>query len=172
MYSLKKGIGNTILFPDEGHPTAKLQIVGMLDGSVLQGVLVMSQVHLQQIEPDVVGFQYFLAEADTADDADALATVLESNLNSRGMDTEPVGHRLAGFLAVQNTYLSTFQMLGGLGLLVGVFGLAVVMVRNVVERRGEIALLRAIGFTGLRICRLVLTENCVVMFWGILLGRV
>jgi putative ABC transport system permease protein len=171
-YSLKKDIGDTILFPDEDNPTAKLQIAGMLDGSVLQGVLVMSQANLQQVEPDVVGFQYFLVEADTADDADALATVLESNLNSRGMDTEPVGQRLAGFLAVQNTYLSTFQMLGGLGLLVGVFGLAVVMVRNVVERRGEIALLRAIGFTGFRICRLVLTENCVLLFWGILLGTV
>jgi ABC-type antimicrobial peptide transport system permease subunit len=86
------------------------------------------------------------------------------------MDTEPVGERLAGFLAVQNTYLATFQLLGGLGLLVGVFGLAVVMVRNVVERRGEIAMLRAVGFTGFRIGRLVLIENCVLLFWGILLG--
>jgi len=170
MYSLKKGIGDRILFPDDQNPTAELEIVGMLDGSLFQGVLVMSRANLQTLDPDVTGFQYFLAESATPQDAETLATILESELNASGMDTEPVGRRLAGFLAVQNTYLSTFQLLGGLGLLVGVFGLAVVMLRNIVERRSEIAMLRAVGFTGFRICRLVLLENFVLLFWGIALG--
>jgi ABC-type antimicrobial peptide transport system permease subunit len=170
MYSLKKGIGDVIPFPDQQNPMAELKIVGMLDGSLFQGVLVTSQASLQALDDTVTGFQYFLAEADSRETADKLVTVLESGLNSSGMDTEAVGERLAGFLAVQNTYLATFQLLGGLGLLVGVFGLAVVMVRNVEERRGEIAMLRAVGFTGLRICRLVLIENCVLLFWGMLLG--
>lgn len=170
MYSLKKGISDVILFPDDQNPTAELHIAGMLDGSFFQGVLVMSQQNLQAIDSDVAGSRYFLAETDSPATAEALTTVLESGLNSWGMDTEPVGKRLAGFLAVQNTYLSTFQLLGGLGLLVGIFGLAVVMVRNVVERRGEIAMLRAIGFTGLRICRLVLIENLALLWWGIVLG--
>lgn len=172
MYSLKKGRGDTILFPNETSPTARLKVVGMLDGSLFQGVLVMSRENLQNLDPEVSGFQYFLAEAASADEAETLSDLLESSLNAWGMDTEPVGERLAGFLAVQNTYLSTFQLLGGLGLLVGVFGLAVVMVRNVVERRGEIAMLRAVGFTGFRICRLILTENSVLLCWGILLGTV
>jgi putative ABC transport system permease protein len=170
MYSLKKGIGDVILFPDEQNPTAELHIAGMLDGSLFQGVLVMSQKNLQTIDPDVAGSRYFLAETDSPETADTLTTVLESGLNTWGMDTESVSERLAGFLAVQNTYLSTFQLLGGLGLLVGIFGLAVVMIRNVVERQGEIAMLRAVGFTGFRICRLVLIENFALLLWGILLG--
>ena len=172
MYSLKKGIGDRILFPSEANPSAALQIVGMLDGSLFQGVLVMSRPNLQQMDPEVLGFSWFLLEAKTLAAADALATVLESGLNAWGMDTESVGVRLAGFLAVQNTYLSTFQLLGGLGLLLGTFGLGVVMLRNVAEREGEIAMLRAVGFTGSRICRLILTENCVLLFWGIGLGTV
>ena len=56
--------------------------------------------------------------------ADQTASSLETALQPYGMDTERVSRRLADFLAVQNTYLSTFQMLGGLGLLVGTFGLA------------------------------------------------
>ncbi|HIE96650.1 MAG TPA: ABC transporter permease, partial [Fuerstia sp.] len=56
------------------------------------------------------------------------------------------------------------------GLLVGTFGLAAVMMRNVVERRREIALMRAVGFTTFRVSRLVLYENCVLLLWGILLG--
>ncbi|MCH2200851.1 MAG: ABC transporter permease [Fuerstiella sp.] len=169
-YSLKKNIGDVIPFPDDQNPTAGLQVAGMLDGSLFQGVLVMTRANLQELDPGVTGYEYFLAETHSAGQADALAVLLESRLNSSGMDTESVGDRMAGFLAVQNTYLATFQLLGGLGLLVGIFGLAVVMVRNVVERRGEIAMLRAIGFTGFRICRLILIENSVLLFWGMLLG--
>ena len=34
---------------------------------------------------------------------------------------------------MQNTYLSTFQSLGGLGLLLGTIGLAALQLRNVLE---------------------------------------
>ena len=39
---------------------------------------------------------------------------------------------------MENTYLSTFQTLGGLGLVLGTFGLAAVLLRNVLERRREL----------------------------------
>ena len=60
---------------------------------------------------------------------------------------------------MQNTYLSTFQSLGGLGLLLGTLGLAAVQLRNVLERRGELALLRAAGFRRRTLAALVLLEN-------------
>ena len=66
---------------------------------------------------------------------------------------------MAGLLAVQNTYLSTFQSLGGLGLLLGTFGLATVQLCNVLERRGELALLRAAGFRRRTLVELVLLES-------------
>ena len=53
--------------------------------------------------------------------------------------------RLASFHRVENTYLSTFQALGGFGLLLGTVGLATVLMRNVLERRRELALLGAVG---------------------------
>ena len=119
----------------------------MLDGSVFQGVLVMSDTNLKRIAPDVSGSRYFLVETpDAGTSVEQAASALETALQPYGMDTERVSRRLADFLSVQNTYLSTFQMLGGLGLLVGTFGLAAVMMRNVIERRSEIALLRSLGF--------------------------
>ena len=169
-YSLKTRVGGTIFLPDKTNPRFALRVVGMLDGSVFQGVLVMSDASLKRVDASIVGAQYFLIETDSLASADQAATVLETQLNDYGLDTELVGQRLAGFLAVQNTYLSTFQMLGGLGLLVGTFGLAAVMMRNVVERRREIALMRAVGFTTSRISRLILYENNVLLFWGVLLG--
>ena len=170
-YSLKKGMGGIILAPDDQNPKFALQVVGMLDGSVFQGVLVMSDANLQRIAPDVSGSRYFLIETpDAGPSADQAASSLETALQPYGMDTERVSRRLADFLAVQNTYLSTFQMLGGLGLLVGTFGLAAVMMRNVIERRAEIALLRSLGFRWFRIVWLVLAENTLLLFWGILTG--
>lgn len=170
-FSLKKGIGDVILSPNEQSPTFALQVVGMLDGSVLQGVLLMSDANLKRVAPEVSGSRYFLIETvDAVKSADETSSALETALQPYGMDTERVSRRLADFLAVQNTYLSTFQMLGGLGLLVGTFGLAAVMMRNVIERRAEIALLRSLGFRSFRIVWLILAENTLLLFWGILTG--
>ena len=73
--------------------------------------------------------------------------------------------RLGELNAVQNTYLNTFQVLGGLGLLLGSLGLGVVVMRNVQERKSELALLRAIGFEKRTIKRFVLGE-----YLGLLMG--
>ena len=170
-FSLKKGMGGIIFAPDDQNPKFALQVVGMLDGSVFQGVLVMSDANLKRIAPDGSGSRYFLvATSDAGASVDQAAFALETALQPYGMDTERVSRRLADFLSVQNTYLSTFQMLGGLGLLVGTFGLAAVMMRNVIERRAEIALLRSLGFRWFRIVWLVLAENTLLLFWGILTG--
>ena len=80
--------------------------------------------------------------------------------------------RLAGFLAVQNTYLSTFQALGGLGLLLGTLGLATVMLRNVLERRSELALLRGIGYRNGSLTWLVMAENALLLLWGLASGTI
>ena len=44
------------------------------------------------------------------------------------------------------------------------------MMRNVVERQSEIALLKAVGFTTFRVMLLIMIENSVLLFWGILTG--
>ncbi|MEO1999473.1 MAG: ABC transporter permease [Planctomycetaceae bacterium] len=194
MYSLKKGIGDTIGVPDSEHPRFLLRVAGMFDGSVFQGVLIMSEHnfdHLFQDEP--AGYRYFLIDlasgqstmsggAQTSDVGAAaspetisdsgrkLMRVLESNLGAYGFDAEQVADRLANFLMVQNTYLTTFQTLGGLGLLLGTLGLATVMLRNVLERKSEVALLRAVGFRQSAVGGLVLWENGFLMVWGLVSG--
>ncbi len=169
MYSLHKGIGQTIDATASGELSATLEVVGMLDGSIFQGVLLMSEENFHRLFPERVGFQYFLVEVEPSQAAE-VADLWETQLADTGMDTERVAERLASFLAVQNTYLSTFQTLGGLGLLLGTLGLATVMLRNVLERRSEIALFRAVGFSPSDVSWLVLSENAFLMLWGLLAG--
>ncbi|MBT4865717.1 MAG: ABC transporter permease [Planctomycetaceae bacterium] len=168
-YSLHKGVGSTIDVPDDENPEYKLKIVGQFDGSVFQGVLLMSDENFRRLYSDRKGFEYFLIEVPVAD-ADDLSSILETGLNDFGFDAEPVAKRLDDFLSVQNTYLSTFQTLGGLGLLLGTLGLATVMLRNVFERRAELALLRAVGFRNGHLAWLVLWENAFLLTWGLLAG--
>ena len=179
MYSLHKGIGKTIAVPDETQSRATLRIVGMLDSSIFQGVLLMSEANFLKLFPDQAGFRYFLigdrrfeagGTALSSYEARELSDRLETGLTPYGFDVEPIGDRLANFLAVQNTYLSTFQTLGGLGLLLGTIGLGTVMLRNVIERRSELALLRAVGFRPASIRWLVLLENAMLLALGLAAG--
>jgi ABC-type antimicrobial peptide transport system permease subunit len=174
MYSLKLGLGGMLTVPetaltDAGLPSAELEVVGMLDGSIFQGVLLMSEANFRRLFPNQVGFRYFLVEAPAAD-RDAVSELLESKLADSGFDAEPVAARLADFLAVQNTYLSTFQTLGGLGLLLGTIGLATVMLRNVLERRSELALLRALGLQPASVLQLIWWENLFLLLAGLAAG--
>jgi ABC-type antimicrobial peptide transport system permease subunit len=57
-------------------------------------------------------------------------------------------------------------------LLLGAFGLAVVLLRTVVERRGELALLQALGFRRRALRWLVLSENGLLLVLGLLVGAI
>ena len=169
MFSLHKGVGTTIPIPNEEHPQHQLAVKGMFQDSIFQGVLVMSEANFLELFPDQKGFRYFLIEVPP-EQAEAATSFLETELAEYGFDAEPVAERLARFLSVQNTYLSTFQTLGGLGLLLGTFGLAAVMMRNVLERKSELSLLRAVGFREASVAILVLWENAFILLWGLISG--
>lgn len=105
--------------------------------------------------------------------ANAVATVsaaLTRALQDAGLELTPAAQRLEAFNAVQNTYLNTFQVLGGIGLLLGSAGLGVVVLRNVLERRGELAVLQAVGFRRRTLQWLVLSEHAVLLWLGLGLG--
>jgi len=168
-FSLHKQVGQTIAVPNEEHPLHQLVVKGMFQDSIFQGVLVMAESDFVRLFPEQRGFRYFLIDVPP-EQAEAASEYLETKLAAYGFDAEPVAERLARFLSVQNTYLSTFQTLGGLGLLLGTFGLATIMLRNVLERQAELALLRAIGFRRRSVALLVIWENAFVLLWGLIAG--
>jgi ABC-type antimicrobial peptide transport system permease subunit len=83
---------------------------------------------------------------------------------------EMTATRLARFNSVTNTYLSIFMVMGALGLLVGTFGLAVVLSRSILERKQEIALLKAVGYGRSNIRRMVTREYMLLLMAGIVTG--
>lgn len=172
MYSLHLySPGATMEVVDDRGRVIPIKLVGMLRNSILQGDILMDEDQFLRLFPHVAGYRFFLIESPT-DKVGQVETMLETALANYGFDVQTSGQRLAGYLAVQNTYLSTFQSLGALGLLLGTFGLATVQLRNVFERRAELALLRATGFRRSRLARLVMTENTLLLAGGLLLGTI
>jgi putative ABC transport system permease protein len=168
-WALGKKIGDTLTVNDERGRAFELRLVGGLANSILQGHLIIDETAFNQLFPSESGYRHFLIDAP-AEGASAVAATLTRALGDVGLEITPANRRLAEFQAVQNTYLSTFQVLGGLGLLLGSAGLGVVVLRNVLERRGELALLTAVGFTRRQIFRLVLGEHLVLLAAGLCLG--
>jgi len=166
---LHLGLGDELTIEDSLGNPLRLRIVGLLQESVFQSELVIAERDLLAHFPDAGGDGYFLVET-AGGEASEVAQVLERSLSGFGFDVSTTAQRLAGFKAVQNTYLATFQVLGGLGLLLGSVGLGIVLVRNVIERRGELATLRAFGFRRSLLSRLVLAENAFLLSTGMGIG--
>ena len=163
---LHLGLGQELEVIDEKGATRRLVIAGTLSRSIFQSQLILSEEHFLELFPSQGGYNLFLVETDSP----GVSAQLEQRFADRGLDASGTADRLAGYLVVENTYLSTFQTLGGLGLLLGTLGLAVVMVRNVLERRGELALLQAVGFGRGSISWLVLAENGFLLVFGVIIG--
>ncbi len=168
---LHKSLGAELTVPDDHGKPVRLRIVGLFEDSVFQSELLLSEANFLALYPRQEGYQVFLIDAPPARTAEVKAA-LETALASHGLAVTPTAQRLESYLAVENTYLATFQALGGLGLLLGALGLAVVLLRSVWERRGELALLRALGFRRSALGWLVLAENAWLLAVGLAVGLV
>lgn len=169
LWILHSGLGKTLEVEDGSGNLVKLRLVGLLKGSALQSELIIAEKNFLELYPERSGYQFFLIETPPSQTADMRQT-LEASLKDFGLDVFPTQERIEAFRAVENTYLSTFQALGGLGLLLGTLGLGAVMLRNILERRGELALLRSLGYRGSALAVLVLAENGFLLLAGLLIG--
>jgi ABC-type antimicrobial peptide transport system permease subunit len=168
-FMLKKKLGDTVEVPDEQGQAVPLRIVGLLQDSIFQSQLLLSESNFLKLYPSHQGYNFYLIDAPP-DHTVTVKNLLETTLAERGFEVTPTARRLESYWAVENTYLATFQALGGLGVVLGALGLAVVLLRTIWERRGELALLRALGFRRSALGWLVLAENSFLLVLGLGVG--
>jgi ABC-type lipoprotein release transport system permease subunit len=169
-YVLHRGLGEDIVFQHRGREV-RLRLVGALADSVFQREVLIAEEHFVRLFPDYEGYQSMLVDAPAAQVTE-VAALIEERLSDFGADATATGVRLAEFHRVQNTYVSTFQTLGGLGLLLGTVGLAAVLLRNVLERRRELALLGAVGYSRARLFAIVIAESALLLTCGLAAGAI
>lgn len=166
---LKLGLGDDLPIETESGRTVRLRLVGTLARSLFQSELLISEANLLRHFPSTARRSFFLIDAPP-ERQPAVAQTLEEGLGRYGFDVSSTADRLASYHAVEDTYLSTFQALGGFGLLLGTLGLGIALLRSLIERRGELATLRAFGFRRTRIAWMVVAENGFLLLLGVAIG--
>ena len=170
-YALHLSVGDDFIVNRESDNPITLRIVAALTDSIFQGELIIGERPFVRSFPEHEGYRLFLIDAPV-DETAGVTAALEDRLADYGFDVTFASDRLAAFHRVNNTYLATFQTLGALGLLLGTFGLGAVLLRNVLERRRELALLRAVGYDARDVSWMVLVENGLLLFGGLAAGTV
>ena len=140
-----------------------------LKNSVFQGSVLISEKAFSEHFPSESGSRVFLVDTP-AIQIEQVSKNIDRALRDFGIELVPAAIRLAEFNRVQNTYLSIFLLLGGLGLLLGSFGMGLIVARNVLERRGELALFRAVGIRKHTLHMMLLIEHLLMFGIGLICG--
>lgn len=166
---LHSGLGQDYQITTVSGKTITFRFVALLNTSIFQSEILIAEHSFQKLFPEIAGYQYFLLNPPIAK-RDSVKLAIESALSDYGIDVVSTTKKLAEFQRVENTYLSVFQILGGFGLLLGTIGLGIVLVRNVLERRGEFAAMRAFGFRQKLLRKMLVTEILMQVICGMIIG--
>ena len=166
------GVGTCFELPVDAG-VGRFEIVGLLESGILQGTLIVSERNFARLFPRRSG--YALALVDAGPDADAaqeerVAGAIAAAWADAGTSVTRTVDRLRSLQAVQNTFLSGFQALGTLGLLLGAAGVAAVQFQSVLERRAALGLLAAVGFTAGRLQLAIVLETLLMVGLGLVAG--
>lgn len=168
-YSLKRKIGDTLVYLNESGKVFRLILAGSLGNSVFQGSILVSDKVFRKQFPSSGGSKTFLIDVPASKQA-LIHNVLSQSLIDYGIEITPTSQRLATFNSVENTYLTVFMALSGLGFIIGTIGLGIILLRNVQDRRQELALLLSLGFGPKRVFRIVFAENFYLLVTGFCIG--
>jgi hypothetical protein len=170
-WGLRKSVGDTLFYRDESGKILKIKLVGGLENSIFQGSILVSDSLLRRFFPSAGGSRVMLVDGPSAQSS-RITETLETRLRDYGMMVTPAPARLASFNAVENTYLSVFMMLGGLGVMIGTIGLGIVLIRSISDRKRELSICLALGLGRKYILKLMIAEHLLLLFDGLLTGLV
>ena len=141
-----------------------------LADSIFQSELLASEENFLTHFLEADGFRFFLVDTPSAS-ADEAGELLESRLGGISGSTSRARAKSSQVtIGWRTPTCPRFQTLGGLGLVLGTFGLGAVLLRNVLERRRELALLRAVGYENRHFSLMIAAENGLLLFLGLLTG--
>ena len=170
-WGLKLQPGDSLIMRAENGQPLYIIIAAGLKSSVFQGHVLIGLKNFRKYYPSVSGSSVLLIDGDKLQ-TNSYKNILDERLSSYGINTEKTTERLKSFNEVTNTYLSVFGVFGALGMIIGIAGLGFVLLRNYGQRKGEFAIMLAIGFSMRMIRKMILTEQIKILFAGVFSGLI
>ena len=168
-WGLMKNIGDTLIYESDNGREVALRIIGALSNSIFQGNILIDQNLFNNIWPETAGSEVFLVKVGD-EERGQVKNLIAQALHAYGVSVSTTNDRLKQFNAVTDTYLTIFLTLGGLGLLLGIMSFIIVVRKNLVVRRNEIALYETLGFSKERVVHILYRENILVPLYAIAVG--
>ena len=168
-WMIHSGLGKDYKIQDGSGKDELLKFAGLFQGSVFQSEILIGESQFLKFFPQQQGYQYFLIDADSKDLSE-IEEAFKIGLSDYGAKVSKTKDLVERFASVENAYLSMFQGLGTIGLLIGTMGVAAVLARSVWERRAELGLLSALGFTQGDVVLVMVLEHALLLFLGLGIG--
>ena len=167
-WGLMKSVGDTITYRNRKGEPVVLQFVGGLNNSIFQGNLLIDKSFFAEIWGED-GSEVMLVQTPDSTQQ-TVKQLLSQALANYGLQLGFCNERLKEFNSVTDSYLTIFLMLGGLALLIGLFGMLLIIRRGLLDRVGEGATLSAIGFNDDAIKQQLFRESMTVPLYAIVAG--
>jgi len=168
-WGIQKKLGDTLHYVTESGEPLNVVISGGLKNSVFQGNVLIDAEFFKEYFPSNAEAGLHLIDVGATDQL-KVQNILDENLQDYGPELEYSVYRLRSFNSVNNTYLNVFMVLAALAVLIGTIGFGILLVRNKMERKSEMALLLALGFRSREISKLFFMEQIMQLFIGLLAG--
>jgi putative ABC transport system permease protein len=165
-------VGDHLKVSDPISGNAREVIVAAIatsDGLIGNGMLYGWRGAHQLFGDHLVASRSFVSLIPHAD-ADAFAAHLQSQFITNGAEAFSIAALVDEGFAMTHQIFQLFQGYLAMGLLVGIAGIAVVMIRAVRERRRQIGTVRALGFPARAVGRSFAIEASYVALQGTLIG--
>jgi putative ABC transport system permease protein len=146
----------------------EVRIIGILhtEGSGLFGGLLLTDDAFDSVFAKPESSLHYARLQDGAD-PDAVAKGIEKTLLFQGVQAEALREIIEDFQAQSRGFLYLIQGFMGIGLFVGIAAVGVIAFRTVVERRQQIGMLRAIGYTRRAVALSFIMESSFTALLGI-----
>jgi putative ABC transport system permease protein len=166
---LRVGKTLTIIDPRSGRER-EVRIAALASGGLASAGLYYGAPGANELfARDLRSSEHYLA---VRGDPERVAAEITADHLNEGVQVQAVTELVEQFRTSTVQFLQVIQAYLALGLLVGIAGLAVTMVRAVRERRREIGMLRALGFVSRTVRRSFVVESTFVAAEGAVLGVV
>ncbi len=165
---LEVDVGDEVVVANQAGHNHTVRIVGILDSQIVRGLFMNGTFVREQFGASDPSF--FMFKLNPGVDELTVGREIERTFITIQMQTFAIRPLIEENTEVTNAFFDLLEGYLAMGLLVGIAGLGIITMRNVVERRQEIGALRAVGFRRSMVLKSLLIETSYVAVVGIVIG--
>ncbi len=152
-----------------GDLTVKnVTVIGFMKQSNLNGVFISASSFNDTYHP--TGYSLFLVTFAPGMDVDHQAALFKQEFVAFGVQTIAIKTLAKQITGTIDSFMTLFQAFLSMGLVIGVSGLGIITIRSIHERRLEIGMMRAMGYTRRMVMMNFAIESAFISALGIAIG--